>query len=92
METKEKSTHLTAAVAMSNVISLLASYLEGPDEFPNDLVLTIGGCLIEHIDACGDDADPDIKRLYDVLWEPHEPDEQRRDSRFAWVRPASFPA
>jgi hypothetical protein len=59
----------TAASAVKNVFSTLASYLESDDEFPNDLALTIGGCLIEHIDACGDDANPDIKRLYDACGE-----------------------
>lgn len=56
----------TATVAAKNVISLLASYIEGGEKIPNDLVLIVGGCLIEHIDEFGDDADPDIKRLYDA--------------------------
>lgn len=59
----------TAEAAAKNVFSTLASYLEGRDEFPGELVLTIGGCLIEHMDACGDDPDCDIKRLYDACGE-----------------------
>jgi len=59
----------TAEAAAKNVFSTLASYLEGRDEFPGELVLTIGGCLIEHMDACGDDPDPGIKRLYDACGE-----------------------
>jgi len=56
----------TAAAAARNVVSLLAGYIEAGEKIPNDLVLVLGGCLIEHIDEYGDDADPDIKRLYDA--------------------------
>jgi hypothetical protein len=68
METDERKV-FTAMTAAQNVVSFLASYLEGPDEFPHGLVLTIGGSLIEHLDAYGDNADPDIKRLYDACGE-----------------------
>ena len=68
METDNRK-KTTSASAMRNVVSLLASYLESEEEFPNDLVLTVGGCLIEHIDASGGDPDPDIKRLYDACGE-----------------------
>lgn len=60
---------VTAAAAAKNVVTLLASYIEGGEKIPNDLVLVLGGCLIEHIDEFGDDADPDIKRLYDACGE-----------------------
>lgn len=58
----------TATMASRTVVSLLASFLESDKghEVPYALVLTLGGCLIEHIDAFGDDADPDIRRLYDA--------------------------
>jgi hypothetical protein len=59
----------TAEAAAKSVFSILASYLEERGEFPSELVLTIGGCLIEHLDACGDDPDPGIKRLYDACGE-----------------------
>lgn len=68
METNEKKAS-TAVLAARNVVSVLASYLESQEQFPNDLALTIGGCLIEHIDACGDNPDPNIKRLYDACGE-----------------------
>ena len=58
----------TAMMVSRTVISLLASFLESDKghEIPYALVLTLGGSLIEHIDAFGDDADPDIRRLYDA--------------------------
>ena len=68
METDERKA-FTATTAAQNVVSFLASYLEGRDSFPYDLVLTIGGSLIEHLDAYGDDADTGIKRLYDACGE-----------------------
>ena len=66
MKQEEEKKHATAEYAAQNVISLLARYIEEGEQFPLDLSLSIGGCLIEHIDAYGDEADPNIKRLYDA--------------------------
>jgi hypothetical protein len=58
----------TAVIVSRTVVSLLASFLESDKGHgvPYALVLTLGGSLIEHIDAFGDDADPDIQRLYEA--------------------------
>lgn len=58
----------TAAMVSRTVVTLLASFLESDKghEVPYALVLTLGGSLIEHIDAFGDDADPTIMRLYEA--------------------------
>lgn len=58
----------TAVMAARNVMSTLASFLDSEQgqDVPYALVLTLGGCLIEHMDAFGDAADADIKKLYDA--------------------------
>lgn len=58
----------TAVTVSRNVVATLAGFLESDKghAVPYALVLTLGGCLIEHIDAFGDDADPAIRRLYDA--------------------------
>lgn len=66
MEQEEEKKFATAESAARNVISLLARYIEEVEQFPLDLSLSIGGCLIEHIDAYGDKADVNIRRLYDA--------------------------
>jgi len=68
MQQQDDRKELTAAMVSRNVVATLAGFLESDrgGEVPYALVLTLGGCLIEHIDAFGDLADTDIRRLYEA--------------------------
>lgn len=58
----------TAQMVSRTVVSVLAGFLESDKghAVPYALVLTLGGCLVEHINVFGDEADSDILRLYDA--------------------------
>jgi hypothetical protein len=56
----------SADQAARSVVRALASYMGEGGRLPQALTLSIGGCLLHHLDVAEDSADEDIKRLFEL--------------------------
>jgi len=65
-ESEEAKFEASANRSARCVISSILSYLESGERVPTSMLLSVGGCLIDHVDAYGGEADGEIHRLYEL--------------------------
>ncbi len=56
--------HLTTMCrAAKGVVRTVATFMQDGGEIPPELALAIGGCLVDHVDCAGEQADADLQLL-----------------------------